>query len=126
MTKEEMIEMIKIVKSPIREKQTLYKVADELGITYKKNNCPRCAKDLWNIIREELGLIKDAADESDFNNTGEWVYLLKKPQSWHGHIIDQDTDPDIIAQFVKDHPKGYYKKIEKTEPQHEEQINNED
>lgn len=113
MTREEMTERIKIVKSPIKEKQTLYKVADELGITYKKNNCPRCAKDLWNIIREELGLIEDAAEQSDFNSTGEWVYLLKKPQSWHGYIIDQDTDPDIIAQFVKDHPNGYFKRVEK-------------
>ena len=112
MTREEMTERIRIVKSPIKEKQTLYEVADELGITYKKNNCPRCAKDLWNIIREELGLIEDAAEISDFNTDGEWVYICKRPQSWHGHIIDQDTPTEVIEEFVKTHPVGYYKRIE--------------
>lgn len=134
MTREEMIKIIESVKTPVKEKNKLYRVADELGITYKKNNCPKCAKDLWNIIREELGLIKDAAEESDFNNTDyEYIYLGRKSQAWNGHLINQDTDPAIIAEFIKRFPK-YYKVVEKTklevneqtEPQHEENINNED
>lgn len=125
MDKNELIKKIKSVKDPVKEIETVYAVLDELGIKYKKSSCHRCRKDLYRIALEELGLIENAADESDFNSSdGEWVYLLNRPQSWHGHIIDQDTDPSVIAQFVKTHPVGYYEMKEKTEPQHEETINN--
>lgn len=90
----------------------IYKLLDLLGITYKKTSCSKCRKDLLNILKEEAGLIKNAADESDFNTDSEWVYVCKRPQSWHGHIIDQDTPTEVIEEFVKTHPVGYYKRIE--------------
>lgn len=124
MTKEEMIEATGGIVHPFRQRETLYAIADELGIKYKRNSCPKCAKDLWNIIREELGLIESAAEESDFNGGDyEWVYLPKRPQYWNGHVIDQDTPVEIIREFVKRFPKGYYRKAEKTT---EQSINNQE
>ena len=105
-----MIDCIKSVEDVSKDKKKIYDVLDALGITYKKSNCRKCLKDLKNIALEELGLIDNAADESDFNGTSEWVYVCNRPQSWNGYIIDQDTDPKIIEQFVKSHPVGYYAK----------------
>lgn len=107
-----MIDRIKSVKDVLKEKKTIYEVLDELGVKYKKSNCRKCLKDLKNIALEELGLIDNAAEISDFNTNGEWVYICKRPQSWHGYIIDQDTPTEVIEQFVKTHPVGYYKRIE--------------
>jgi len=114
-----MTKKVLAIKNPKMEKDVIYEIANELGLKLKKTECGKCLRDYVAILKEQLGLIENAADESDFNNTGEWVYLLKKKQSWHGHIIDQYTDPDIIAQFVKDHPNGYYARKE------QETINNE-
>lgn len=112
MDKNELIKKIKSVKDPVKEIETVYAVLDELGIKYKKSGCHRCRKDLYRIALEELGLIENAADESGFDKKTEWVYLLNRPQSWHGHIIDQDTDPKIIKEFVKSFPNGYFIKVE--------------
>lgn len=112
MSRDEMIDRIKSVKDPVREIKTVYAVLDELGIKYKVTKCPKCKKDLYNIALEELGLIDNAAEISDFNTNGEWVYVCKRPQSWHGYIIDQDTPTEVIEEFVKTHPVGYYKRKE--------------
>ena len=124
MTKEEMIKAIGGIVQPFKQRETLYAIADELEIKYKRNSCPKCAKDLWNIIAEELGLIDNAAEESDFNGEYEYEYLLARPQSWNGHIMDQDTPVEIIEKFLKQFPNGYYRKVVRTE--NEETINNED
>lgn len=124
MTKEEMITAVKSIKQPIKEKKLIFQLAKELGLKFKPTNCGKCLKDYVKIIKEELELIESAAEESGFDEKTEWVYLLNRPQSWHGHIIDQDTDPSVIEQFVKSHPVGYYEMKEKTEPQQEENINN--
>ena len=125
MTKEEMIEAIKAIKSPVKEITTIYKVLDELGITYQKTKCGKCRRDLFNICREELGLIDNAAEQSDFNGTDtyyEWKYLKRNGTRWNGKIYNQNTDPKMIEAFVKVFPTGFYEKIAK--PQQEETINN--
>ena len=95
----------------------IYALLDELGIKYKKTKCARCRRDLMNILREEAGIIESAANESGFNtvSNSEYVYLLDRPQTWNGHFISQDTPPEIIREFVKQFPKGYYIKKNKTE-----------
>lgn len=112
MTKEEMIERVNLVKSPLREKETLYSIADELGIKYKKSNCPKCCKDLKLIIQQELGVIEDAAELSDFNTNGEYKYIRKNGVVWKGRVYNQNTDPQFIKEFIKHFPKGYYELIE--------------
>ena len=128
--KEALTLKIKSVKNPVKEIETVYSVLDELGVKYKKSTCSRCRRDLYNIALEELGVISSAADKSSFDaNDYEYEYLGKKPQAWKGHIIDQDTDPAIIAEFIKSFPT-YYRLIEKKEettiPHTEETINNEE
>lgn len=124
MTREEMIEAVNGIKQPYKQREKLYGIAGELGIRFKRNNCPKCAKDLWNIIREELGLIDNAAEESDFNGY-EYIYLPDRPQSWNGHIMDQDTPVEIIEKFLKQFPNGYYRKVEKAENNDNNTDNNE-
>lgn len=95
----------------------IYAILDELGIKYKKTTCKKCRRDLLNILREEAGMIESAADESEFNSNlnYEYIYTPNRPCIWNGHIINQDTPVEVIREFVKQFPKGYYKINNKTE-----------
>lgn len=131
--KEALTLKIKSVKNPVKEIETVYSVLDELGVKYKKSTCSRCRRDLYNIALEELGLIKDAAEKSDFNTTtenSEYRFIHKGSVSWKGRTYDQYTPTPYIKHFLKYFPKGYYEVVEKKEettiPQQEENINNEE
>lgn len=127
MTKEKMIERIKMVKSPLKERKALYQIADELGIKYKKNGCGKCATDLWNILREELGLIESAAEVSDFNYEEVdyvWKYIFHTPVVCGGIVYDQNTDPKFIEEFVKSNPNKFY--VKEYKHKDEETINNQE
>lgn len=113
--KEELINKIKNIKDPVNEIETVYAVLDELGIKYKKSYCHRCRRDLYHIALQELGVIEDAAELSDFNNNGEYKYIRKNGVVWKGRVYNQNTDPKFIKEFVKHFPNGYFKKIEKQE-----------
>lgn len=121
-----MIDKIGQVKNPFKQRTTLYEIADELGIVYKQNKCPKCAKDLYNICREELGLIEDAAEQSDFNTATdnvEYRYLKEKGTYWNGKRYSQDTPVEMIKIFIKHFPEGFYEIVNK--PQQEDINNNE-
>ena len=120
MDKQLLIDKINGIQNPVKEKQTIYEVLTALNIPFKKTSCSRCINDLLNICKEELGLIGNAAEVSDFNGaeqteTGEktrkWVYIADRPQTWNGHVINNDTPEEVIAEFVKKHPNGYYKLV---------------
>lgn len=102
-------ELLKQIKDVSKDRELLYQLLENLGITYKKTNCKKCLRDYFAIAREELGLIENAADESDFN--GEWKYLPNRTMTWKGYLINQSTDPKIIEEFVKKFPTGYYKRV---------------
>lgn len=128
MTKEEMIEAIKAIKSPVKEITTIYKVLDELGVKYHKSGCHKCRTDLFLIAKEELGLIKSAAENSSFNDDKdyEWKYLREDAVWYNGRIYNQNTPPSLIEKFVEANPTGFYERVKKEEiPQQEETINNE-
>lgn len=126
MTKDEMIEAVNGIKSPYRERKTLFVIADELGLKYRKSQCAKCCNDLYNIIREELGLIGDASEFSDFNNIegGEYRYEYIGGQSvgWMGNVMNQDTPIEVIEDFVKRTGNKYYRKVKVETPK---DINNE-
>ena len=92
----------------------IYSLLDALEIPYKKTTCKKCRRDLLNILREEAGLIESAADNSEFNTESEteteWDYICNRPQSWRGYIMDGNTPANVIAEFVKQFPTGYYRK----------------
>lgn len=92
-------------------KEDLYSLLEELGISFKKTRCKKCLWDYYNIIREELGIIPDASEESDFNQFYgmEFIYLKSRPVAWNGHIMDNNTDPAIIRAFLKTGASGYYR-----------------
>ena len=112
--KEKLVEIVKLIDDPWEQRQTIYDAMDALGIHYTKTNCKKCVRDYYNIVREELGLIKSAAEISDYNDVevdSEWKYLKQYPTAWNGHILDQNTDPKIIAKFMSKGAKKYYKRI---------------
>ena len=109
--KEKLLEAADAISNPLKQKEEIFMLMDALGLTYKRTNCGRCLKDYLNIIKEELGVIADASTESDFN--GEWEYLPKRTMTWNGHLINQDTPVEVIREFVKKFPVGYYRRIAK-------------
>lgn len=110
MDRQYLIDKINSVGDVSKDRNAIYEVLAELGISYKKTNCHKCLQDLLNIAKEELGLIGNAADESSFNDDFEYVYICDRAQTWNGHIINQNTPVKVIREFVKKFPKGYYKK----------------
>ena len=108
-TRTELIEKINSVTDVSKDRNTIYSVMTDLGISFKKTNCRRCLQDYFNICKEELGLLNSAADASDFN--GKWVYKAIRPTSWNGKIINKDTDQDVLDKFCLSHP-NYCLKIE--------------
>lgn len=109
---DEIRDRIAAISNPNKQIDEIYALLDELGIIYKKTKCGKCRKDLLNILREEAGLIEDAAEESEFGKETEteFTYLLNRPQSWNGHLICQDTPVEVIREFVKQFPNGYFRK----------------
>lgn len=108
MNKEELIEKINSVRNVSADRNVIYDVLAELGISYRRTNCRKCLKDLLNIAKEALGLIGSAAEESSFNEDFDYVYVCDRPQTWKGYVINQDTPVEVVREFVKSHPKGYY------------------
>lgn len=128
-----MIDTINAVKSPYKERKTLFMMAEELGLKFQKTQCSKCCNDLYNIIREELGLIGNAAELSDFNKSEEsesgyrYIYKLKRPIGWMGNRMDQNTPVEVIEDFVKRTGNEYYIRVKADEkPTTEESINNEE
>lgn len=121
MTKEEMKEKVLAIKDPKKERYVIYQIGKELGLKLKPTNCGKCLRDYVNMLKEELGLIENASEQSDFNEVTESGYLFKphKAVAWNGHIMNQDTPVEIIEQFVKVTGDRYYKKVEKPKPQPE-------
>ncbi|MBR3467166.1 MAG: hypothetical protein IKH15_08120 [Bacteroidales bacterium] len=115
MERQELIEKIQSVKDVKKQAETIYEVLDALGITYKRTGCKKCLADLMNIAKEELGIIGNAAEQSSFDapDEEEYVYLLDRPQTWNGHIIGPTTPVEVVREFVKAFPRGYYRRVEK-------------
>lgn len=118
MNKEELIKKVESIKDLKKDYKILYEVMDELGISFRKTTCLKCRRDYLNIIKEELGMIESAAEQSDFNG-GKWVYLRDRSFSWtmidgKKVIINANTPQNIIEEFVKTH-KGFYKKTDNNE-----------
>lgn len=111
-SKEQLIEIVKGIDNPTPANiNTIYEGLRFLGIPFKKTTCGKCRRDYLNIIKEELGLIDNAADQSDFNENKCYRYLLKRSQVFNGHLINGQTAIEIIREFVKKHPVGYYEEM---------------
>ena len=89
---------------PENNAQELYAILDELGVSYKKTNCKKCRRDLYNIALEEVGMIEDASVESDFNV--KYKYLPKRMMLWKRgdqYIkLSKDTPVEVIEQYLRE------------------------
>ena len=113
MDKEKLLQAANAITNPLKQKEEIYMLMDALGLSYKRTNCGRCLKDYLNIVKEELKMIKNAAEESEFNaETDEWEYIYIHPRTvlWKGHKINQSTPKAVVDEFIKEHPKGFYTK----------------
>ena len=113
LSKDKLLAAANAITNPVKQQEEIYMLMDALGLTYKRTNCGRCLRDYLNIAKEELKIIKNAAEESEFNaETGEWEYIYIHPRTvlWKGHKINQDTPKAVVDEFIKEHPKGYYVK----------------
>lgn len=123
MTKESLIEQFADIKQATSANiSQIYEALDFLGISYKRTTCKRCRADLLSILKEELGLIESAAEESSFNSDGDvcYRYLLNTAQTWNGHIINNETDIEIVREFVKRFPRGYFDIVDCEQPSDED------
>ena len=116
-------ERLKNITDPVAQSDELMLILDEMGIQYKKTNCKKCLRDLYNIALEEAGLIESAAEESDFNSEEpsekkekivRYEYIKERSVLWYRTPdqpirMDSRTKQEIIKEFIKTH-KGYYRK----------------
>lgn len=121
MQKEDLIKKVESITNLKTDYKLLYEIMDELGIRYKRTTCSKCRQDYLNIIKEELGMIESAAEESSFNitPTGEYIYLRDRNFIWTKPDgtrvkISKNTPVEEIEEFVKEH-KGFYKKTDNNE-----------
>lgn len=126
MTRDEMIKAVNSIKQPVKEKKLIFQLAKELGLELKPTTCNKCLRDYIAIIKEELGTIENAAEESDFNNKEVdyvWKYIFHTPVVCDGVVYDQNTDPKFIESFAKANPNKFYVKeyIHKEETKNNEQ-----
>lgn len=61
-----LIAKVRSIKNVHKQTELLYEIMDELGIKYKRTRCFKCHIDYLNIVKEELGLIDDASENSAF------------------------------------------------------------
>lgn len=115
MDKQELIDEYLKITDVNKDIGIIYGLMDKLGIKYKRTNCKRCRNDYKLMIAEQLDLIDSAADESDFNSNSDYIYIPNRPCIWNGQIINQNTPVEVIREFVKKFPNGYYKINNKTE-----------
>ena len=116
MEREDLIKIVEGITNLRTQSKELYSVMEELGIKFKKTTCIKCREDYLNVVKEELGMIDNAAEESSFDKT-EYRYLHDRSFSWVASdgkriIINQNTPIHYIEEFVKEH-KGYYKELNK-------------
>ena len=83
MDKEQLIKNIQSITNPVKEKQIIYDTLTELNIPFKKTSCSKCINDLLNICKEELGIIGNAAEISDFNTEK----VVKTYKYIHGRAV---------------------------------------
>lgn len=63
---EALIAKVNSITNVHKQTELLYSIMDELGLKYKRTRCFKCHIDYLNIVKEELGLIEDASEQSKF------------------------------------------------------------
>lgn len=133
MTLEEIRERALAIKNPITEYEKVYELLDELGVSYKKTNCHKCRRDLYNILREEVGLIESAAEESDFNSDSdsdsenelldgaELIFIHPRPVKFGNKTIKATSSQKDMMELYHVHPHFFLVQtlipIDETKPQ---------
>lgn len=90
-------EKLQSITDPYREKEKIYEIMDELGITYKKTNCKKCITDYYNICLEEVGMIEDASEMSAFNS--EYTYRYPRTIIFKGKKIGKHSSQATFKWF---------------------------
>lgn len=97
---EQLVEKFNQIKDVVRDKELLYQLMTELHITFKRTNCKRCLTDYYNIVREELGLIGNAAEVSEFNETDKtptYTYTHPRAVRVNGKVYNKDSKQEELS-----------------------------
>lgn len=115
MERQELIQKINAVTSPTKDRNLIYEVLDALNIPYKKTNCGKCLTDLYNIAREELGIIGSAAEVSDFNGaeSGEtrYVYAHHRAVRVNGKVYNRASSQEDLCHLYGLLGAAYVKRV---------------
>lgn len=102
MDKEELLKAANNIVSPVKQKEEIYTLMNALGLTYKRTNCGRCLRDYLNIVKEELKIIKNAAEVSEFNETGEevsYTYNHHRAVRVRGKVYNKSSNQDDLREL---------------------------
>lgn len=111
MDRQLIIDKLNSITNPYSEKMILYEIMDELGMHYRRTNCKSCIFDYYNIVREELGMIEDASEESNFDYQYELVYTYPRPVNWKGTIVNKNSPKSVLQAFYNEHPKFFMRQL---------------
>lgn len=111
---EKHIELLNQIKDVSKDRETLYKLMDELKIPYKRTNCKRCLTDYYNIVREEIGLIGNAAEVSEFNEADEeatYTYNHHRAVRVNGKVYNKNSKQEDLRELHRLLGAAYVKKV---------------
>lgn len=115
MERQELIQKINSVTSPTKDKALIYEVLDALNIHYKRTNCSKCLSDLYNIAREELGLIGSAAEQSAFDGDSEpgahYVYAHHRAVRVNGKVYNRASSQEDLCHLYGLLGAAYVKRV---------------
>lgn len=112
MEKDQIKEKLNQIVDPYKEKQQLYEVMDLLGLKYRRTNCKSCIIDYYHICMEELEMISDASEASDWDTRDyELIYNYPRPVNWKGKIVKKSSPREVHEAFYVDHPQFYIKQL---------------
>ena len=114
MERDELIQKINAVTSPTKDRNLIYEVLDALNIPYKKTNCGKCLTDLYNIAREELGIIGSAAEQSAFDGDSEpgapYIYAHHRAVRVNGKVYNRSSSQEDLRYLHGLLGAGYVRK----------------
>lgn len=102
LSKDKLLAAANAITNPVKQQEEIYMLMDALGITYKRTNCGRCLRDYLNIAKEELKIIKNAAEESEFNESDEnAIYTYNHPRAVRvrGKVYNKTSSQDDLREL---------------------------
>ena len=96
------------------DRKAIRAIVKEFGVegVNLRGNCPNCWQDAVIVLRNFFGISANGTDGDVKPDTPHrYRYLRRDAMMWRGYLIDGETDPAVIDEFVKWHPQ-FFERIE--------------